>query len=84
MLELEASGLQGRVAGITEGASYRRTVAPNDLGFRISPLLDLAFDEPHASHPLPEFFLGLTIGFPNRPTGFTPVMELASLRRHPR
>ena len=70
------------MAAIAEGAPDRGTVAANDLGLRITAVLDLPLKGSHPPDPVTSFFLRMPIRFPNRSSRFPKIMELAELMGH--
>jgi hypothetical protein len=70
------------MAALAEGAPDRGTIAANDLGLRITAVLDLALKGSHPPDPFTQFFLRVPIRLPNRSSRFPQIMELAELMRH--
>jgi hypothetical protein len=81
LLQVEPAGVERGVATIAQRPTDRRTVPPDDLGFRIGPVLDGPLDRPYPTHPLAQFFLRVPVRFPNRPSGFPQIMKLTELMR---
>lgn len=81
MLELQTPGVERGLTAIPERAPDRRTVPPDDLGFRIGSVFDGPLDRPYPTHPLAQFFLRVPVRFPNRPSGFPQIMKLTELMR---
>ena len=83
-MELESPGFKRGMAAIAEGAPDGGTVAADDVGLRITAVLDLPLEGSHPPDPFTPFFLRVPIRFPNRPSRFPQIMELAELMRHVR
>jgi hypothetical protein len=81
LLQVEPAGVERGVATIAQRPTDRRTVPPDDLGFRIGPVLDGPLDRPYPTYPLAQFLLRVPISLPNRPAGFPQVMKLTELMR---
>ncbi len=77
MLYLQAARFQGRLARVAACAPDRGTRLACDRRCRIGTFLDLSLNGTDSPHPLPEFLLGVAVGFPDRPTGFAQVVEWA-------
>jgi hypothetical protein len=52
VLELQTPRVERGLTAIPERAPDRRTVPPDDLGFRIGSVFDGPLDRPHPAHPL--------------------------------
>lgn len=78
-MEFETRGGQRRSSIIGEGTSHRATIAPNNLCFRITSGFQLTFNGPHAADVFFEFLFGVSVGFIDRPSGFSQVMEVTQL-----
>ena len=84
LLELESPGFERGMAAIAEGAPDGGAVAADDIGLRITAVLDLPLKGSHPPDPFTPFFLRVPIRFPNRSSRFPQIMELAELMRHVR
>ncbi len=52
VLELQTPRVERRLTAIPERTPDRRTVPPDDLGFRIGSVFDGPLDRPHPAYPL--------------------------------
>ena len=78
-MEFEPRGFQRRSSIVREGTAYGRTVASDDLGFRVAPSCEPPFDGADSSHTLLQFFLRMAVSFINRFCRLTEIMEVAEL-----
>ena len=81
-MEFKARGFQRWPSIVREGTAHGRTIASDDLGFRIAAACEAAFNGPYPADTLLEFFLGMAICLVDRFCGFMEIMEVTELMRH--
>ena len=82
-LEFQPRGGQWWPAVIGQGGSHRHAVVTHDLRFLARLLRRLPFNRPDAADALFQLFFRMPIGFVDRFSRFTQVMEMAQLIGHP-
>jgi hypothetical protein len=81
-VELETGSRQRRSAIVGEGTPYGATVAPDHLGFAITPSCQTPFYGAHPTDMLLQFFLSMPVSLVDRLCCFAEVMEVTQLVGH--
>jgi len=77
--EYEPRGCQGRAPIVGEGAADRGTVTAYDLGFRIIPACELAFQGTHPPDTLFPCLLGMAVSFRDGLCGLAEIRKVTQL-----